>query len=185
VIYNNYGHIQNVEGHHQFAVSGAGPTWPTHQAGDSAGQFLSASSFFPSKSFKQGAKNISPVQALFTVLAVTIIHNNVTATLKIVLRTLKNVLGNSFAICVVLVVNTPSGNVKPHHPILNGNLLLVMLAAAKKSHTSPNPHIIVATAQPRTYNISPELAEEGRARVSVLGNKDIATFPSCMIAKPP
>jgi hypothetical protein len=104
-----------------------------YTGGSCSGQFFSACSFFPSKSFKQGAKNISPVAAVFTVRAATMIQSNVTATEKIyvqyvslpfqtnfknrglltVPRTLKKVDGNSFAICVVLVVNTPSGKVNP------------------------------------------------------------------------
>lgn len=140
-----------------------------YTGGRCSGQFFSASSLFPSKSFKQGAKNISPVAALFTVRTATIIQSSVTATEKIVPRTLKKVDGNSFAICVVLVVNTPSGKVNPHHPMLNGNLLLVILAAAKNSHTSPNPHMIVATNHPSTYRISAELVEEA-CNVPVFSN---------------
>ena len=103
-------------------------------------------------------------------------------------RTLKNSDGNSFAICVVDVANTPNGNVNPHHPILNGNLLLVILAAAKNNHTSPNPHITVAVNQPMIYRnwpafTDPSFGESGS--VCVIGKISIATFPSCIIAKPP
>ena len=56
-----------------------------HTGDTPSGQFLSASSFFPSKSFRQGAKNISPVAALLTVRTATIIQSNVTATEKIYL----------------------------------------------------------------------------------------------------
>ena len=155
-------------------------------AGESAGQFPSISAFFSSKSFKQGAKNMAPVQTLLRVLTATKIQSSVTATENIVARTLKNVLGSSLAICAVLVVNTPRGNVNPHQPMLNGNLDLVILAAAKKSHTSPKPHITVAVTQPNTKRISPELtAEDERGRVPVLGKSDMATDPSCIIAKPP
>ena len=88
----------------------------SHTGDTPSGQFLSASSFFPSKSFRQGAKNICPVAALLTVRAATIIQSNVTATEKIYLslaqvsseerqgtshtvpKTLKKVDGNSLAI---------------------------------------------------------------------------------------
>ena len=87
-----------------------------HTGDTPSGQFLSASSFFPSKSFRQGAKNISPVAALFTVRTATIIQSNVTAMENIYLslaqvsseerqgtshtvpKTLKKVDGNSLAI---------------------------------------------------------------------------------------
>ena len=44
-----------------------------------AGQFSSACASFPSRSFKQGAKNISPVHALLMVPQATIIQRRVTA----------------------------------------------------------------------------------------------------------
>ena len=98
--------------------------------------------------------------------------------------TLKKVEGNSFPIVVVEVVNTPRGNVNPHHPMLNGNRLRLILAAAKNSHTSPNPHIMVAANHPTTYNISPGL-DVPDCSVPVIGKSVEATFPNCMMAKPP
>jgi hypothetical protein len=47
-------------------------------------------------------------------------------------KTLKKALGNSTPIKIVLVAKTPIGNVKAHHPILNGNFLIQMLQTAKK-----------------------------------------------------
>jgi hypothetical protein len=55
--------------------------------------------------------------------------------------TLKNVEGNSFPLCTVEVVNTSRRKVNPHQPMLNGNLLLVILANAKTSHNeTKSPH---------------------------------------------
>jgi len=79
------------------------------------------------------------------------------------------------------VVNTPSGNVNPHHPMLKGNLLLVILAAAKNSQTRANPHIIVATSHPSTYSISAELVVED-CKVPVLAKMRRATEPRFMMA---
>jgi hypothetical protein len=47
--------------------------------GARTGQFSSACASFPSRSFKQGAKNISPVYALLMVPQATIIQRRVTA----------------------------------------------------------------------------------------------------------
>lgn len=104
--------------------------------------------------------------------------------LRTVPRTLKKVEGISLPIVVVETVKTPSGNVKPHQPILNGNLERLILAKAKKSHTRPNPHMIRAISQPTTYRISPDPLEYW-FRVPVLTNVAAATFPSRIIAKPP
>ena len=58
---------------------------------------------------------------------------------------------------IVDAANTPIGNVKPHHPILNGNLPRLIDARAKKIQTSPNPHIINAVIKPNMYNTSPAI----------------------------
>lgn len=63
--------------------------------------------------------------------------------------TLKNNEGISLPIVVVDTENTPSGKVNPHHPILNGNLLWLMLATANNSHKIPYAHITNATIHPR------------------------------------
>ena len=97
-------------------------------------------------------------------------------------KTSKNRLGNSLPICIVLAVNTPNGNVNPHHPMLNGNRQREMLMMARNSHTSANPHMIVATSQPSTYKISPGLlVDVGVDRMNVEGKTVMATFPSCII----
>lgn len=75
--------------------------------------------------------------------------------IRTVPSTLKNNDGISFPSVVVDTANTPSGKVKPHQPILNGNLLRLMLASAKKSQTIAKPHMMSAINQPTTYKISP------------------------------
>ncbi len=95
-------------------------------------------------------------------------------------RTLKKAEGNSMPIWIVEVVKTPSGKVNPHHPILNGNLLRLMLAKAKNSHTRPNPHIITAVRKPITYRISPACVVVSLS-VWVRGNTFIATIPNFWI----
>lgn len=74
---------------------------------------LRFSSSFDIQSCRQGAKNNSPVHALAAVLVATTIHRNITATEKIVLRTLKKRDGSSVANVAVATVYTPSGKVNP------------------------------------------------------------------------
>jgi hypothetical protein len=88
-------------------------------------------------------------------------------------RTLKNRLGSSSPIDLVLRAKAPIGKVNPHQPynflvlggscgegagltILNGNFDLLMLARAKNNQTSPYPHMIKANSKPTTYKILPE-----------------------------
>jgi hypothetical protein len=64
-------------------------------------------------------------------------------------RTLKNSDGSAFPISQVVVANPPRGKVNPHHPILNGNVLLQAIdAIAKKSQTSPKDHKMRAMRNP-------------------------------------
>ena len=99
-------------------------------------------------------------------------------------NTSKNCDGISFPIWTVETVKTPMGNVKPHHPMLKGNLLRLILASAKKNQTRAKPHIISAIRNPTTYRMSPALVVLS-LRVLVTGKIFIATTPSSMIAKPP
>jgi hypothetical protein len=79
------------------------------------------------------------------------------------------------------IANTPIGNVNPHHPILNGNLLLDIDATARNNHTSPKPHSTRATMQPSTYKISPAMG----LKLLVSTKAFRATLLSCMIPYPP
>jgi hypothetical protein len=63
--------------------------------------------------------------------------------------TLKNLEGSSVPIWTVLAAKTPSGNVKPHHPILNGKFLdRTIEASAKNNQTSPKAQRIKAIRNP-------------------------------------
>ena len=98
-------------------------------------------------------------------------------------KILKNSEGSSFAMVVVATVNTPSGKVNPHQPILNGNFDRVIEANAKKSQTSANPHMISPTTKPKVYRKGP--AEVCAGKLDVSGKTLIASFPSCMMPKEP
>jgi hypothetical protein len=117
-----------------------------------------------------------------------------------IVRTLKNRLGSSSPIVLVLRAKTPMGKVNPHQPynrlvladsyvergasitILKGNLDLLMLARAKNNQTSPYPHMIKASPKPTTYKILPEPSAPSEP---VSGKSFQATLPNCMMANPP
>ena len=113
---------------------------------------------------------------------VTTIHSTTTMIENMVPKTLKNREGNSLARAVVATVNTPKGNVKPHQPMLNGNLEREIVASAKKSHTSPKPHMIKPTKRPKVYAICPAIGARGT--VFVRWKTARASEPSCIMAKP-
>jgi hypothetical protein len=104
----------------------------------------------PLLSSAHGAEIISPM-IVFLIVTVASIITEFTLRDKVPTApsTLKKIDGNSLPICIVLVVKTPSGNVNPHHPMLKGNLIKI-LANAKNSQTSPNPHMINAISSPTT-----------------------------------
>lgn len=67
-----------------------------------------------SYSAAHGVKKICLVITSLIVSVLTISHSRTITMENILLKTLEKVLGNSFAICVVEIVNTPSGNVSPY-----------------------------------------------------------------------
>ena len=104
------------------------------------------SSSIPSK---YATWNTSPRQISRTVPTKVTIQNSITTTLSAVPTTLKNPDSNSLPIWMVLMQNTPNGNVVAHQPILNGmGQTRITVANAKTSQRSPKPQNPRATIRP-------------------------------------
>lgn len=73
-------------------------------------------------------------------------------------KALKNMISISRPNAIVFAAYTPSGNVNPHQPILNGKREVYRtVARANTSQTKPKLHMRRDMKTPKTYAIWPEI----------------------------